>query len=105
MKNTECVIGTQLKLKIHINPLGSLHMSDYDFEAKFYIFPKRFVTINKSEMIKIDSDNYTAIIDTENLGIGRLHMQLIANLPDKDFSDTVRKEIVCVDTGINVIKC
>lgn len=105
MKKNECISGTQLKLNIHIDPLGDLHMEDYDFECKFYIFPKRFITITKQEMVKIDADNYVVIVDTTDLGIGLLHMSLIAHLPDQDFSDITRKEIACVDTGITVVNC
>lgn len=63
--NTECVLGTQLKLNIHIEPLGLLHMSDYDFECKFFVFQKKNVIVTKAEMVKVDKDNYLAIIDTE----------------------------------------
>jgi hypothetical protein len=33
-------------------------------------------------MVKIDADNYVVIVDTTDLGIGLLHMSLIAHLPD-----------------------
>lgn len=104
-QNNECVLGTQVKLNIHIEPLGNLHMEDYTFECKFYVFPKRFVIINKSEMAKIDADNYVVIVDTTDLGTGPLHMSLTANLPDDDFPEIFRKEIACVDTGINIVNC
>ena len=105
MKTTECVIGTQLKLNIHIDPLGPLHMSDYDFECKFFVFQKRAITIAKSEMVQIDQDNYVAIIDTAVLGIGNLHMTLTAQIPDADFEGVLRKEIVCVPTNIDIVNC
>jgi hypothetical protein len=46
-QNKNSISGSQIKLNIHIDPLGDLHMEDYDFECKFYIFPKRFITITK----------------------------------------------------------
>lgn len=105
MKSTECVIGTQLKLNIHIDPLGSLHMSDYDFECKFFVFQKKAITVTKSEMVQIDADNYAVLVDTSKLGTGNLHITLTANIPDGDFKDTLRKEVVCVPTNINIINC
>ena len=105
MKTTECVIGTQLKLNIHIDPLGPLHMSDYDFECKFFVFQKKAITIAKSEMLQIDQDNYAVLLDTGSLGIGNLHITLTANIPDGDFKDVLRKEVVCVPTNINIINC
>ena len=104
-QNKNIISGSQVKLNIHIDPLGDLHMEDYGFECKFYIFPKRFIIINKSEMVKIDADNYVVLVDTTDLGVGQLHMSLTANLPDSDFTEVVRKEIACVDTGIIVANC
>ena len=104
-QNKNSISGSHLKLKVHIDPLNELHMQDYDFECKFYIYPKRFITINKSNMVKVDPDNYVVIVDTTDLGIGKLHMQLTAYLPDEDFPTTTRKEIACVDTGVIIENC
>lgn len=105
MKTNECVIGTQLKLNIHIEPLGLLHMSDYDFECKFFVFQKKNVIITKAEMVKVDNDNYLAIIDTEQIGIGNLHITVTAHIPDSDFEGQLRKEVICVPTNINIVNC
>lgn len=105
MKTIECVIGTQLKLNIHIDPLGSVHMDDYDFECKFFVFQNKNVTITKEQMVKLDSDNYLVMVDTATLGIGNLHMTLTAYIPDYDFKGTTRKEVVCVPTNIIIVKC
>lgn len=104
-QNKNSISGSQIKLNIHIEPLGDLHMEDYDFECKFYIFPKRFIIISKSEMVKIDADNYVVLVDTTDLGVGQLHMSLTANLPDEDFPTVTRKEIACVDTGVTIANC
>lgn len=103
--NNECVLGTQLKLKINIDPLGTLHMDEYDFECKFFVFQKKAVILNKSDMVKLDSDNYLALIDTTPLGIGNLHITLTAYIPDYDFGGDTRKEVVCVPTDINIVNC
>ena len=106
MKNkTECVSGTQLKLNINVSPLDELHMADYEFECNFFVFKKRSITIKKEEMIRVDDDNYLALVDTNELGIGNLHITFIANVPDHDFGGALRKEIVCVPTDINIINC
>ena len=104
--NVDTVIsGTEIKMNVHIEPLGQLHMSDYNFECKFYIFPKKNVIIHKKDMIKLDNDNYLALVNTEGLGTGKLHLTLTAQIPDADFGNILRKEIACVDTGINIINC
>lgn len=107
MKNNRdvSISGTEIKINIHIDPLGSLHMADYDFECKFYVFPKKSVIILKKDMVKVDEDNYLAIVDTTGLGIGPLHLTLTAQIPDKDFDNTLRREVACIDTGIDIINC
>ena len=99
------ISGTEIKINVHIDPIGTLHMDAYDFECKFYIFPKKFVIVKKEDMVKVDEDNYLAIVDTTDLGIGRLHMTLTAQVPDYDFNNILRREIACVDTGIEIIPC
>ena len=107
MKNNRdvSISGTEIKINIHIDPLGSLHMADYGFECKFYVFPKKSVIILKDDMVKVDEDNYLAIVDTTGLGIGALHLTLTAQIPDKDFDNTLRREVACIDTGIDIINC
>ena len=103
--NTTVISGTEIKLNIHIDPLGELHMSNYNFECKFYIFPKNFIIVKKEDMVKVDEDNYLAIVDTTSLGVGKLHLTVTAEIPDSDFGDDTRREIACVCTGIEIVNC
>lgn len=105
INNDTVISGTEIKMNVHIDPLGHLHMSDYDFECKFYIFAKKAVIITKADMVKLDDDNYLVLVDTTDLGIGKLHLTLTAQIPDADFRNTMRREIACVDTGITVVNC
>ena len=105
INNDTVISGTEIKMNVHIDPLGNLHMSDYNFECKFYIFAKKAIIINKADMVKIDDDNYIALVDTTDLGIGKLHLTLTAQIPDADFGNVFRREIACVDTGINIVNC
>ena len=105
MKTTECVLGTQLKLNIHIDPLGSLHMSDYDFECEFFVTKKKSVVFTKSQMVKIDNDDFLVMLDTQQLGLGNVHITVTAHIPDNDFVGQTRKEIICVPTNITIVNC
>ena len=96
-------IVTEHKINIHAEPIDGLSMSNYDFECHFYICSNRVVTIKKSEMKQSqvngtpDKDNYIAILDTEKilfLGKGSLKMMFVAHIPDSDFPDRFRTEIV-----------
>lgn len=103
-KNVSPFIGTELKLNIHIEPIGKITMDDYDFEVEVYCSPKRPIIISKANAIRIDGDNYVVLVDTNVVGAGDLKCKVTAQMPDSDFPDKLRTEVVCIDTGINIIK-
>ena len=93
-------LGTEFKINVHVEPIDGLHMSDYDFTCRFYIDTNRNVEISKSEMIRMDDDNYIACIDSSKLGVGTIMMRIIAQIPDADFPDGLRTEIETISTGL-----
>ena len=97
-------IGTELKLNIHIEPMDSLTMDDYDFEVEVYCSPKKTIVVKKESTIRIDENNYVVLVDTNIVGAGDLKCKFTAWIPDGDFPDSLRTEVVSVDTGINIIK-
>ena len=60
--------------------------------------------INKADAIRVDEDNYIVCVDTNLTGAGELKCKVTAQIPDPDFEDLFRTEIVAVDTGINIVK-
>lgn len=102
--NESPFIGTELKLNIHIEPIGEITMDNYDFEIEVYCSPKRPIIIHKANAIRIDSDNYVVLVDTNVVGAGDLKCKVTAYIPDGDFPDQLRTEVVNIDTGINIIK-
>jgi hypothetical protein len=93
-------LGTIIKANIGIEPIGSIHLADCDFECTFTTCGGRSLKIEKSKMIKLDADNYTAKVDTSNLSYGRLFVYLKVFIPDIDVETGVRTEIERIDTGI-----
>lgn len=93
-------LGTEFKINVHVEPIDGLHMSDYDFTCRFYIYTNRNVNISKSEMIRVDDDNYIACIDSSKLGVGTIMMRITAQIPDADFPDGLRTEIETISTGL-----
>lgn len=96
--------GTEIKLNIHIEPIGSMCMDDYEFEVETYCSPKKTIVTKKSEAIRVDENNYVVLVDTAIVGAGDLKCKVTAQLPDADFPDMLRTEVVAIDTGINIIK-
>jgi hypothetical protein len=104
MKNESPFIGTELKLNIHIEPIGDTTMDDYDFEVEVFCSPKKPIIIPKENTVRVDSDNYVVLVDTNIVGAGDLKCKVTAQVPDSDFPDQLRTEVVCIDTGINIVK-
>ena len=91
------LLGTEYKINIHLDPVNGVKMVDYDFEAKIFVYSNRFVLIKKEQMIKEDDENYVVIIEGENalkIGRGQVKVQVTAFIPDSDFSDGFRTEII-----------
>lgn len=104
MKNESPFIGTELKLNINIEPMGSMTMDDFDFEVEVYCSIKRVITIQKKDAIRVDQNNYMVLVDTSETGAGDLKCKVTAHIPDGDFNDGLRTEVVAVSTGITIIK-
>lgn len=101
---TNIFMGTELKLNINIEPIDEFTMDTYEWSADIYCSTKRVVTVAKKDAIKIDENNYVVLVDTSELGAGNIKCKITAYIPDYDFSDAVRTEVACIDTGINVLK-
>lgn len=100
------VLGTELKLNVHIEPVDGLRMSQYNFDCAFYVFPNKKVIINKVDMVRVDDDNYLAMITAESamkIGKGKIQLEITAYIPDDDFPDGLRTEktVVCTDVVIS----
>lgn len=93
-------LGTIYKLNIHIEGLP-LAMDDVEFSCKFWTF-KESVTLRKNEMIRIDEENYVAVIDSSLIGRGEIRVQTTVLIPDTDCDGGIRTEIYTEQTGIKI---
>ena len=96
-------LGTELKINVHVEPIDGLHMSDYDFECVFFVYKNRPLVVKKNEMTKVDEDNYIAKVDSAKVGTGNLMMKFVADIPDSDMNDGLRKEVELVDLQLPII--
>lgn len=93
-------LGTIYKLNIHIEGLPST-MDDVDFRCKFYTF-RNELTVYKKEMIRIDENNYMAVVDSSLLGRGKIKVQTTIHVPDTDIPGGIRTEIYTEYTDIKI---
>ena len=97
-------LGSELKLNVSISPIGDITMDDYDFTVETYCSIQKVVSIPKAETIRVDEENYVVLVDTNEIGVGRIKLKVTALIPDADFPDSLRTEVVIIDTGLDVLK-
>jgi hypothetical protein len=97
-------IGTEYKINVGMRPVGDIHLENCDFYAEFYTFPLKKVRIAKVDMMRVNADNYLAVVDSAKTGAGELHARVVVYLPDADMPDGKRTEVVNLDTDIVVEK-
>ena len=104
MEETNVFLGTELKLNLSIEPIGALTMDDFDFSVELYCSAKRVFIVSKDKTLRVDENNYLILVDSEVLGQGELKCKVIASVPDDDFDDSIRTEVLMFDTGIRITK-
>lgn len=101
-------VGTGYIIGINIESLRGTEMVNLDFSAKFYVWPDRYVRLNKSEMVCIKQGEkrmYFALVDSSVIGRGELMCTL--ELKDKEpmWANQSRPVIINKSTGIFIGGC
>ena len=85
--------GTELKYQLDITCEGFDMLQD-DFKVIVKTGTNREVTITKGEMILTENDKFIFTIDTAILGTGKYYLTVVAYVPDEDFDDGLRTEVM-----------
>lgn len=105
METTEDIyIGSEVPFNIYIEPIDGVSAKDYDFNVSVYTSPKRAIEVQKSDLIKVDDDNYIVLVNTALIGTGKIVFRIEALVPDMRFPDGDRREIQLVRSKYNVVK-
>lgn len=97
------VIGTELKINVHVEPIdGKVHLADCEFKCEFYVYTNKSVVVEKKDMVQVDKDNFIALVDTSKIGCGTIQMTIEVDVPDGDFPDHLRKEVDTICTGVKI---
>lgn len=105
MNNTPITIpiGSKFKLQILIDDLPEpLTMEDIDFICMIGNMANS-VTLRKRDLINPKPGVYVAPLDSANIGRGELWMAVSANIPDADYKDGSRTEIIQLKTNIIIV--
>lgn len=99
-------LGAEFKINVHVEPIDGFHMSDYEFECMLYVYTNKGVVYKKNHesVKKTDDDNYRICVTSEDsfrLGRGNVKLKFTAHIPDSDYSDGYRTEILYnICTGV-----
>lgn len=100
---TTSIIGTEEKFNVYVAPIGDLHIIGYDFSVKAYSNNNARAIIPKEGVIFVDDDNFIVRVDTNELGLGQIVLEITALVPDSDFPDGLRTEIARYKTDTTII--
>lgn len=90
------VQGSERKFRLHMAPMGNVHLVDCRLKIEAYVYTNRRVSIGDSSMFKVDNDSYDIIIVSEDaraIGAGDVKLRIQIDIPDGDFPDRYRTEI------------
>lgn len=115
MANIDVIQGTEIKLNLHIDPIGDNHMGGtdgYDWKCEVYTSSESKTIIEKDSNLALNDEVLTGpddtilLVDTSLLEPGTIKIKVIAYIPDDDFAyegnDGLRTEIQIVNTNIKI---
>lgn len=124
-KNIFIEYGGDFTLNIHVPPIDehTIQDPDFDFTTEVYcikndnikispvsqciiseqeLTPK--ITLAKSQVNIINDKNYAINLKTEDLGLGRIIIRILAKVPDEGFETGYRREPKTIITRMHIVK-
>lgn len=98
-------IGSDAKIEFTAELPDGMKLGDVNFSLKVINVSEKDVSedYTKADCIsKGDGDSYVVLVDTEQLGVGRVMLQLTAHIPDTDYPTGTRKEVIKINPHIAI---
>ncbi len=97
-------IGSQIKILIAASLTDNLSLFDVDFDVVVYNDDKKDKKKDyaKKDCILTDEMDYVVLIDSDELGVGTYMVKLTVYIPDTDFPDGKRKEVIRINPNVKV---
>ena len=97
-------IGSQIKILIAATLPDDLRLFDVDFDVVVYNDDKKDKKKDyaKKDCILTDEMDYVVLIDSDELGVGTYMVKLTVYIPDADFPDGKRKEVIRINPNVKV---
>lgn len=101
----EIILGTEAKIRLVIEPIGTHTPGEMDWSVELYTNPKKKVVVSKDDCSAIENDDNAFYVpfDSTEVGIGDLNADVIAYVPDRAFKDGKRTEIARIESIATII--
>lgn len=91
--------GELAKFSLSIEPVGGLTPADYEYSIRLFVDERRFVEVTKSEVVEEEEGQLVFYADTRKVGVGIVLARIIAEIPDANAPDMVRRMEAVVATN------
>ena len=97
-------VGSQIKILIAATLPDNLSLFDVNFDVVVYNDDKKDKKKDyaKKDCILTDEMDYVVLIDSDELGVGTYIVKLTVYIPDADFPDGKRKEVIRINPNVKV---
>jgi hypothetical protein len=98
-------IGSDTKIEFTAELPDGLKLGDVEFGVKVINVSEKDVSedYTKADCIsKGDGESYVVLVDTVQLGVGRVMLQLTVQIPDTDYTSGYRKEVIKINPHIAI---
>lgn len=97
-------VGSQIKILIAATLPDNLTLFDVDFDVVVYNddMKDQQKKYKKTECILTDDYDYVVLVDSDELGVGTYMVKLTVYIPDTDFPDGRRKEVIRINPNVKV---
>lgn len=97
-------IGSQIKILIAATLPDNLTLFDVDFDVVVYNDDKKDQQkkYKKTECVLTDESDYVVLVNSDEFGVGTYMVKLTVYIPDTDFPDGRRKEVIRINPNVKV---
>lgn len=101
---SEVVLGSQIKIAFTACLPDGLQLADVDFSIVVFNSSdsEKAVSASKKDCIQVSKNDYVVMVDSDDIGIGLVRMKLTLHIPDTDYPDGYRKEVVNINPRISI---
>ena len=93
---------SEVEVNIHLYPIDGYTMDEYDFTCEIFCSSMRKQILHKSDLRRVDENNYVAIVDTSKIGVGKVKIRVSARVPNDNFDDGYRDIVTYLNPWVEV---